>query len=147
MITKYQNSQNYHNFHKCNFYLLGSMDFLGWTIRWRPPCRPFSYYRRKNLELTTLKPNNQKRRKRNDANVQFYKQTKNDFKLWLYQCTSSNYNCTSIKSFPIIKSIYIQSSQNKKDPNDVTAALFSMFFFLLLAAEKKTPKTGQLWCH
>ena len=57
------------------------MDFLGRSISWRPPCRPFSYYRRKNLELTTLKPNHQKKRKKNDANVQFYKQTKNDFKL------------------------------------------------------------------
>ena len=117
------------------------MDFLGWTIRWRPPCRPFSYYRRKNLELTTLKPNHQKRRKKNDKNVQFYKQTTNDFKLWLYQYTLSNYDCTSIKSFPFIKSIYIKSSQNKKDPNDVTAALFSVVF-LLLAAENKTPKTA-----
>ena len=109
IVNKIINSQNYHNFHICTFfYLLGSMDFLGWTIRWRPTCGPFSYYRRKNLELTTLKPNHQKRRKRNDANVQFYKQTKNYFKLWSYQCTSSNYDCTSIKSFPIIKSIYIR---------------------------------------
>ena len=37
----------------------------------------------------------------------------------------------------------LKSSQNKKDLNDVTAAPFSVFF-LLLAAEKKTPKTGQL---
>ena len=37
----------------------------------------------------------------------------------------------------------LKLSQNKKDPNDVTAALFSVVF-LLLAAEKKTPKTGQL---
>ena len=118
------------------------MDFLGWTIRWRPTCGPFSYYRRKNLELTTLKPNHQKRRKRNDANVQFYKQTKNYFKLWSYQCTSSNYDCTSIKSFPIIKSIYIKSSQNKKDPNDVTAALFLVGFFCCWQLRKRQRKRG-----
>ena len=35
------------------------------------------------------------------------------------------------------------SSGNKKDLNDVTAAPF-LVFFLLLAAERKTPKTGQL---
>ena len=33
-----------------------------------------------------------------------------------------------------------------KDLNDVIAALFSVAF-LLLAAEKKTQKTGQLWHH
>ena len=40
----------------------------------------------------------------------------------------------------------LKSSRNKKDLNDVTAAQFSVFF-LLLAAEKKTLKTGQLWRH
>ena len=40
----------------------------------------------------------------------------------------------------------LKSSQNKKDVEDLTAAPFSVFYFLL-AAEKKTPKTGQLWCH
>ena len=40
----------------------------------------------------------------------------------------------------------LKSSRNKKDLNDVTAAPF-LVFFLLLAAEKKTPKTGQLWRH
>ena len=39
--------------------------------------------------------------------------------------------------------ILLKSSQNKKDLNDVTAAPFSVFF-LLLAAEENTPKTGQL---
>ena len=38
---------------------------------------------------------------------------------------------------------HLKSSRNKKDLKDVTAAPFSVFF-LLLAAEKKTPKTGQL---
>ena len=38
---------------------------------------------------------------------------------------------------------FLKSSRNKKDLNDITAALFSVFF-LLLAAEKNTPKTGQL---
>ena len=42
----------------------------------------------------------------------------------------------------IIKMI-LKSLQNKKDLNDFTAARF-LVFFLLLAAEKKTPKTGQL---
>ena len=37
----------------------------------------------------------------------------------------------------------LKSSGNKKDLNDVTAVPFSVFF-LLMAAEKKTPKTGQL---
>ena len=37
----------------------------------------------------------------------------------------------------------LKSLQNKKDLNDVTAAPFSVVF-LLLAAEKKIPKTGQL---
>ena len=37
----------------------------------------------------------------------------------------------------------LKSSRNKKDLNDVTAAPFSVVF-LLLAAEKKTPKMGQL---
>ena len=37
----------------------------------------------------------------------------------------------------------LKSSRNKKDLNDVTAAPF-LVFFLLLAAEKKTLKTGQL---
>ena len=37
----------------------------------------------------------------------------------------------------------LKLSQNKKDLNDVTAARF-LVFVLLLAAEKKTPKNGQL---
>ena len=37
----------------------------------------------------------------------------------------------------------LNSSQNKKDLNAVIAAHF-LVFFLLLAAQKKTPKTGQL---
>ena len=37
----------------------------------------------------------------------------------------------------------VKSSQNKKDLNEVTAAPVSVCF-LLLAAEKKTLKTGQL---
>ena len=55
---------------------------------------------------------------------------------------SSNifFSCTIIDILFALK-----SSRNKKDLNDVTAAPFSVFF-LLLAAEKKTPKTGQL-CH
>ena len=40
----------------------------------------------------------------------------------------------------------VKSLQNKKDLNDVTAAPFSVFF-LLLVAEEKTPKTGQLCRH
>ena len=39
--------------------------------------------------------------------------------------------------------ILLKLLQNKKNLNDVTAARF-LVFFLLLAAEKKTPKTGQL---
>ena len=39
--------------------------------------------------------------------------------------------------------VALKLSRNKKDLNDVTAALFLMFS-LLLVAEKKTPKTGQL---
>ena len=39
--------------------------------------------------------------------------------------------------------VLLKLSRNKKDLNDVTAAPF-LVFFLLLAAEKKTPKTGQL---
>ena len=42
-----------------------------------------------------------------------------------------------------IKCTVLKSSRNKKDLNDVTAVLFSVCF-LLLAAEKKTPKMGQL---
>ena len=38
----------------------------------------------------------------------------------------------------------LKLSRNKKDLNDVTAAPF-LVFFLLLAVEKKTPKTGQPW--
>ena len=37
----------------------------------------------------------------------------------------------------------LKSSRNKKDLNDVIAAPFSVCV-LLLAAETKTPKTGQL---
>ena len=40
----------------------------------------------------------------------------------------------------------LKSSRNKKDLNDVTAAPV-LVFFLLLEAEKKTLKTGQLWHH
>jgi hypothetical protein len=38
----------------------------------------------------------------------------------------------------------LKLSQNKKDLTDITAAPFLVLFFLMLAAEKKTPKTGQL---
>ena len=38
---------------------------------------------------------------------------------------------------------FLKLSQNKKDLNDVTAVLFSVLS-LLLAAEKKTPKTKEL---
>ena len=37
----------------------------------------------------------------------------------------------------------LKLSQNKKNINDITAAPFSMFW-LLLAVEKKTPKTRQM---
>ena len=39
--------------------------------------------------------------------------------------------------------VLLKLSRNKKDLNDVTAAPFSVFF-LLLVAEKKTPKMGKL---
>ena len=39
--------------------------------------------------------------------------------------------------------VLLKLSRNKKDLNDVTAAPFSVFF-LLLVAEKKTPKMEQL---
>ena len=39
--------------------------------------------------------------------------------------------------------VLLKLSRNKKDLNDVTAASFSVFF-LLLVAEKKTPKMGKL---
>ena len=39
--------------------------------------------------------------------------------------------------------IFLKSSQNKKDLNDVTAAPFLVVFFRL-AAEEKTQKTEQL---
>ena len=43
----------------------------------------------------------------------------------------------------IKKTRALKSSQNKKELNDVTAVQFTGVF-LLLAAEKKTPKTEQL---
>ena len=53
-----------------------------------------------------------------------------------------------IKFSPIIISTQIlKSSRNKKDLNDVTAAPFLRWVFMLLEAEKKTPKTRQLWLH
>ena len=43
-----------------------------------------------------------------------------------------------------INNVYLlKSLRNKKDLNDITAARF-LVCFLLLAAEKKTPKKGQL---
>ena len=39
--------------------------------------------------------------------------------------------------------VLLKLSRNKKDLNDVTAAPF-LVFFLLLVAEKKTPKMGKL---
>ena len=51
-----------------------------------------------------------------------------------------NYSCIHVKYF-VLK--HLKLSRNKKDLNDVTAAPF-LVVFLLLAAEKKAPKTGQL---
>ena len=51
----------------------------------------------------------------------------------------------TIEKIKILEAVLdlLKSSRNKKDLYDVTAAQF-LVFFLLLIAEKKTPKTVQL---
>ena len=70
------------------------------------------------------------------------------FTVWI-NCSSevkifenSRPSASNFKSFSQI----IKLSRIKKDLNDVTAALF-LVLILLLAAEEKTSKTGQLWRH
>ena len=52
-------------------------------------------------------------------------------------------HCQVFKLAASLQMELLKSLRNKKDLNDVTVALFLMFF-LLLVAEKKTPNTGQL---
>ena len=73
------------------------------------------------------------------SDLQTTEWTINDVTEEAHRKPSTGAGCLFRGSFLLL----LKSSRNKKDLNDVTAAPF-LVVFLLLAAEKKTSKMGQL---